>query len=246
MTSPILRTKSLMILHYPCLAFGPFNFISALTLRVSYSVVGVLYGSRTAKKIKRSHSVRNGARVHKAHENVFSRCLRDIHPQGAIEGEYEEVEDCGLTLKDGVCCRQFSVSASSVGGETASFLSEEGRQSTDPTDQVRERVGGIWILGDRQPGAVPQGKAKKISLSTDRTHHSEAQNMCQRIGGQLSRASNTTADGARQELIAAGLIRRMWNNDPQAIVFTSRSVTDGKVLRGASPSMAPGASLFHG
>ncbi len=199
------------------LAFGQLStFICALTLLLlSYGVVGATTTARVPAQKSTARTPSETVReFYKAlNEKRFRDAFAISTLKGAIEGlSNEEFEDLRPDFERmAVAAGNVSVSGEQVSGETATvFVRMKDANPTDPPDQVSlMRVGGIWMLGDKASQDVVNKEGKKYFFKARiDTHHSEAQNMLQRISvGQLVYSQQHNGQyGDMRALIAAGLI----------------------------------------
>ncbi|MBA3805320.1 MAG: hypothetical protein H0X14_06360 [Acidobacteria bacterium] len=191
------------------------TFTCALTLLLLPNGVGATTTARVSAQKATARTPSETVReFYKAlNEKRFRDAFALSTLKGAIEGlSNEEFEDLRPDFERmAVAAGNVSVSGEQISGETATvFVRMKDASPTEPPDQASlMRMGGIWILGDKasQDAVNKEGKKYFFKARID-THHSEAQNMLQRISvGQLVYSQQHNGRyGDMQALIAAGLI----------------------------------------
>lgn len=143
--------------------------------------------------------------------------------KGAIEGlSPEEMEDLRPDFENmASAADKVTVNGEQVSGETATvFVKIKDADPSAPPDEVAlMRMGGAWIIGDKNSLDVVNKEGRKYFFKARiDTHHSEVQEMMKRISvAQLIYSQQHGGQfGDLQALIAAGLVPK----DLEATVST--------------------------
>jgi hypothetical protein len=185
----------------------------ALVLLVAAAGVSASRASRSAQARTPTETVREFYRLmrERSFREAFALSIYKPAVEGLSEQEMNELRP-DFEKMGSVIPEKIEVSGEQISGDTATVfvkIADADKSATEPEPVTLVRDAGVWIIGDRDNQQVVRQAGKQFFFEARiQTHHSEVQDVLQRINlAQIAYASqHNNLYGDLPALISAGLV----------------------------------------